>query len=1216
MSNDRPGAHTSGGQVNQEQQAEQWAARAVYGTEAGSEPLALAQRLQKLLAYSSDHLVLMNAQRQIFYANAVEPLLGYALPEYIDFAPDTLLHPDDRPKAQAFFQQVLAVPQQTHRLEVRSRHHAGHYVWLEVKATNLLTDPDLQGIVVTSHDITPRKQAEEALQLSEARYRRAFELGLIGMALTAPNKGIVEVNDELCRILGYKREELLTMTWSALTHPDDLVTDLAQFNQVLAGEREGYVLDKRFIRKDGQVVDTTISVNCLRAADGAVDYFMALLQDITARKQAEGAERQQRQLAEALRDSLAALTSSLEVERVLYQILDSAAKVVPSEAGSIILFEGEVGRVAYLRGFPTADVAALQDYRFPLNTLPYGNVRTTRQPYCVSDTQAVSGWVSVSNSAWIRSSLGVPIQLWGEVIGVLVVDSATPDYFQPADIENLQVFAQYASLALENAHHVTRLEQRVGERTAELKAAKEQVETILNNSLDGILLVHPDLRIQQTNAAFQTLFACAPGAYVRQPLYDLIHKDDVPRVQGVIQTALQEHTGQQVEICCCRSNGTQFEAELSLGYSPATARSTEGLVCTLRDITERKRTQNVLAEERNLLRTLIDALPDYIYVKDTEHRTLLTNVAGARSFGATPAEIVGKDNFAFVPPELARQYHTDEERLFQSGLPLINHEERTLGPDGQVIWGATTKVPLRNLNGELIGLVGITRDISERKAWERQLQFHASLQENVSDAVIATDLEFRIRSWNRAAETIYGWSATEVLSKHIAECLVTQYADPAESDAHARQVLLEQGQWQGEIVQSRKDGTVLAMLSAVTLLKDEQGQPFGIVAINHNITERKQAAEALRAQRDFLQLVINHVPDLIMVKDADGRFQLVNTAVADLYGLTPTAMVGLTDATLHVNAAELAYFRQKEQETLAGRQTVFVPEEVIGGRYYQTSKIPLQNATGQYDHLLVVAADITVRKQAEEALQQALQKEKELGELKSRFLSTASHEFRTPLTVILLQAETLRTYRHKLTDDQIEQRFGKIRAQVQDLTAIMEDVLQLAKLQAHRAVFNPVPLDLDAFCQSVLEELQSQAEGAARLLYTCEANLGTVQVDKKLMQQILTNLVTNALKYSPVEKPILIRLASSGENLSLTVQDQGIGIPAADLTHIFEPFHRATNVSTIAGTGLGLAIVKEAVDRHGGTISLVSQVGRGTTFTVNLPVTQCGEKALDENSRY
>jgi PAS domain S-box-containing protein len=136
-------------------------------------------------------------------------------------------------------------------------------------------------------EMIERKRDEDALRASEERFRRYFELGLIGMAITSPAKDCLEVNDELCRILGYERSELLQQSWAEMTHPDDLAADVAQFNRIMAGEIDGYSMDKRWIRKDGQVIDTTMAARCLRRGDGSVDYFVGLVQDITVRKRAE-----------------------------------------------------------------------------------------------------------------------------------------------------------------------------------------------------------------------------------------------------------------------------------------------------------------------------------------------------------------------------------------------------------------------------------------------------------------------------------------------------------------------------------------------------------------------------------------------------------------------------------------------------------------------------------------------------------------------------------------------------------------------------------------------------------------------------------------------------------------------------------------------------------------------------------------------------------------
>ncbi len=285
---------------------------------------------------------------------------------------------------------------------------------------------------------------------------------------------------------------------------------------------------------------------------------------------------------------------------------------------------------------------------------------------------------------------------------------------------------------------------------------------------------------------------------------------------------------------------------------------------------------------------------------------------------------------------------------------------------------------------------------------------------------------------------------------------------------------------------------------------------------------------------------------------------------------------------------------------------------------------PVFDETGKVRLLIAEGRDISERKQAESKIMEALEKEKELSSLRSRFVSMVSHEFRTPLSTILLSAGLLESYSSKWPEEKKQIHFHRIQAAVKRMTELLEDILLIGKVEAGQLEFNPAPLDLEKFCHEVVEELRLTDANQHSLTFSCQGSSNRAKMDKKLLRHILSNLLSNAMKYSPVGSPIRLELTcppagaewEKGRNTTpqipeqncqmpvavFRIQDGGIGIPPEDLNRIFDTFQRATNAGTISGTGLGLAIVKRSVELHGGQISVESEVGAGTTFTVLLPL--------------
>ncbi len=242
------------------------------------------------------------------------------------------------------------------------------------------------------------------------------------------------------------------------------------------------------------------------------------------------------------------------------------------------------------------------------------------------------------------------------------------------------------------------------------------------------------------------------------------------------------------------------------------------------------------------------------------------------------------------------------------------------------------------------------------------------------------------------------------------------------------------------------------------------------------------------------------------------------------------------------------------------------------------------------------------RHQAEVEMQQALQEALELSDRKSQYISMASHEFRNPLSAIKLSAQLLQANAASMNAAKNQKQLERIQSAANSMNQLLEDVLILGRFDSSNLQFNPAPLDVVSFCRELIEVFQANAGDRHVLSFTGQGDLSRVNLDKKLLAQILNNLLSNAVKYSPQGGTVFLRVFSENARICFQVEDKGIGISPEDQKILFEPFKRASNVGPIPGTGLGLAIAKRAADLHGGDITVDSTLERGTTFTVTLPV--------------
>lgn len=488
------------------------------------------------------------------------------------------------------------------------------------------------------------------------------------------------------------------------------------------------------------------------------------------------------------------------------------------------------------------------------------------------------------------------------------------------------------------------------------------------------------------------------------------------------------------------------------------------------------------------------------------------------------------------------------------------------------------------------------------------------LVEHASEGILISERGL-LRFVNPRIVELAGRPAPELLGRNLLEFV---HADDqaALAERYRRRLAGETLPAHAEFRVVRPDGSVVWVETSGVEVEWE-GVP-AVLSFLIDISQRHALQESLQRTLDERETVLDRAMVGIAFLDPRGRLRWANTAMGRIFGVDAHSLVG--------GSLEAFYTSREAYLAVGGAVSAAVHE----GRDYET-ELPMRRRDGRifWVHLSGKAVDardlargtvwavmdIDTRKRAEEEIRSAFEKQKELGELKSRFVSMTSHEFRTPLATILSSAELLEHYAERLPAQERSELLAAIRHAVQRMKHMLDDVLLIGKAEAGRMSFDPEAVELRALCRSTIDETvrataalvaagggaRSAADTASRVVLDMPEGELHARVDGRLLRFILGNLLSNGLKYSPAGGPVTLALRAEAGELVFSVSDQGIGIPPADLPRLFEPFHRARNVGTLPGTGLGLAIVRKAVDLHGGRIEVHSTPGAGTRFVVSLP---------------
>jgi len=627
-----------------------------------------------------------------------------------------------------------------------------------------------------------------------------------------------------------------------------------------------------------------------------------------------------------------------------------------------------------------------------------------------------------------------------------------------------------------------------------------------------------------------------------------------------------------------------------------------------REIADRKRAEEALRESEALYLSLVESLPLNVFQKDLEGKVVFGNRRYCETLERPLEELVGKTDFDLFAPELAEKYRRDDAAVIATGQ-VFEDVERHRRPDGELIYVEVLKAPLRDAKGEIVGVQGMFWDVTDRKRVEQALResehrFRA-LVETTSDWIWEVDQSGTYTYASPRVKDLLGYEADEVIGKTPFDLMppeeAKRVAELFGQFAEARQPFVRL-----ENTNLHKDGRRVVIESSGVPILDAHGKLLGYRGVDRDITEPKQAEEALAYERFLLATLMDNSPDYIYFKDAQSHFIRISKALADYFSLPdPSEAIGKTDFDFFDAEPARQYLADEQEVMRTGKAVVGKEEEQVWPdghtTWVSTTKLPLRNAEGEIIGTFGISRDITDRKRAEVQLQAAKEAAELASRAKSVFLANMSHEIRTPMNAILGMTELVLD-----TPLSAEQReyLSVVAESGEALLSVINDILDFSKIEAGKLLLDCGVFDLRDNLGDTMKSFAVRAhrQGLELVCHVRPEVPGLVVGDRARLRQIIVNLVGNAVKFTEQGEIVLdVERESQSANdvvLHFAVSDTGIGIPEEKRAAIFEVFEQGDNTRTRkhGGTGLGLSISTKLTELMGGRMWVESEVGRGSTF--------------------
>lgn len=776
-----------------------------------------------------------------------------------------------------------------------------------------------------------------------------------------------------------------------------------------------------------------------------------------------------------------------------------------------------------------------------------------------------------------------------------------------------------------------------------LEQSEARYRGIIESQQDLIVRINPAGELTFVNDAYCLLLGRSRSELLGQSYFDLVHQEEQAHTLDVMKLLEFPPYRVSFEQKTCTTQGCRW-----IAWENYAIHNEQGEIVEIqgvgRDITSRKATELALRETENLLELFFaqslegfffmmldepvqwddtvdkEKVLDYVFA---HQRVTKVNDAMLAQYKVSREEFIGltpNDLFAHNL-EYGRKIW---RQFFDSGKLEITTDERRA--DGTQVWIEGEYICLYDDQGRIKGHFGVQRDISDRYRTEAALreseERFRQIAENSQEIFwIASDDRQQLLYVNPAYEKVFGQTCESLYTDplgwidkaihpsdryRIEGAVMLQILDPQEI-SHEYRII-------------RPDGSIRWLWERIFPICNEQGEVYRQAGLVSDITQRKEIEETLRVTQERLGYLITHNPAVIYSLQPGGNCPMtfISDNVKTLLGYEPEEFLENPSFWIdHIHPEDLPDMSSSLESGWQPGQSMSYEYRFLCAqgnyRWMRDENRLLLDEQGKPLEVVGYLADITERKQAEAEILKAMKKERELNALKSRFITMTSHEFRTPLATILSSADLLEVYIHTGAAEKSSQHIQRIQVAAEHLTNMLNDILEIANSEARQKDFAPRAIDLVALCREIVSEVQSNYPHRSAIAFTysreTEDRLSKSLVDPTLVQQILVNLLSNALKYSGRDSQVELAIGlldSTSENSSqavvFQVKDSGIGIEAQEKERIFDAFYRGNNIGNISGTGLGLTIVKHAVDLHGGKISFNSVVGVGTTFTVTLPL--------------